>query len=91
MASGYKVVNGRLIDKVTGEVSCFDPSAPVGAPYVVGDLPPYKSPLGTGVIDGRRARREDLARSGCREVDPSEHKVEWRNEAWARKRGLLRG
>jgi hypothetical protein len=41
-------------------------------PYIIGDLPAYKSPTGSGVIDGRTARREDLARSGCREVDPSE-------------------
>lgn len=41
-------------------------------PYIMGDLPAYKSPLGTGVIEGRAARREDLKRGGCREVDPSE-------------------
>lgn len=41
-------------------------------PYVMADLPGYKSPLGTGWIEGRRARREDLARGNCREVDPSE-------------------
>lgn len=46
-------------------------AAPV-APYMQMDLKPYLSPLGTGVIDGRRARREDMARAGCREVDPSE-------------------
>jgi len=45
--------------------------APSG-PFIWRDLPAYKSPLGTGVIDGRRARREDLARAECREVDPSE-------------------
>lgn len=36
------------------------------------DLPGYRSPLGTGWIEGRRARREDMARGGVREVDPSE-------------------
>ena len=46
--------------------------APAVAPHVWGDLPPYMSPLGTGEIDGRRARREDMARGGAREVDPSE-------------------
>lgn len=47
-------------------------------PHVSSDIPAYKSPLGTGWIDGRRARREDLKRNNCREVDPSEHRVEYR-------------
>lgn len=46
-------------------------SAPAG-PHIWNDLPAYKSPLGTGMIEGRYARREDLARGNCREVDPSE-------------------
>lgn len=46
-------------------------NVPVG-PFVWNDLPGYKSPLGTGWIEGRAARREDLKRGGCREVDPSE-------------------
>ena len=46
----------------------------VNGPYIWNDLPPYVSPMGTGVIDGRTARREDLKRHGCREVDPSEWK-----------------
>lgn len=36
------------------------------------DIRPYRSPVGTGEISGRVARREDLKRAGCREVDPSE-------------------
>ena len=44
----------------------------VAGPMVRSDLPAYKSPLGTGWIDGRAARREDLKRGDCREVDPSE-------------------
>lgn len=53
------------------------------APRIHSDLPAYMSPLGTGMIDGRRARREDLKRNNCREVDPSEHKVEY----WGRHDG----
>ena len=41
-------------------------------PYVRGDLPTYISPVTGKPVEGRAARREDLARSGCREVDPSE-------------------
>jgi hypothetical protein len=40
--------------------------------HIWGDLPAYKSPLGTGVIEGRAARREDMRRGNCREIDPSE-------------------
>lgn len=43
-------------------------------PNVVGDIEPYRSPLGTGEITSRSHRREDLKRGGCREVDPSEYK-----------------
>ncbi len=40
--------------------------------HIISDTPAYMSPLGTGLIDGRRARREDMKRAGVREVDPSE-------------------
>lgn len=48
------------------------PPAPRTGPFIWSDLRAYKSPLGTGMIEGRAARREDLKRGGCREVDPSE-------------------
>ena len=48
-------------------------------PYVRGDLPTYISPVTGKPVNGRRERREDLARSGCREVDPSEHKPVYKN------------
>lgn len=61
------------------------PRQPSRFPSIQSDLAPYKSPLGTGWIDGRRARREDLARGGCREVDPSEYRpVAWNPENAAR-------
>lgn len=41
-------------------------------PAMLGDLPAYVSPLSMQVVDGRRARREEMARHGVREVDPSE-------------------
>lgn len=55
---------------------------------IMRDLPGYKSPLGTGWIEGRAARREDLKRGGCREVDPSEWRGGYRNPHFALKRGL---
>lgn len=41
-------------------------------PAIQRDLPAYRSPLGTGVIDGRAARREEMKRHDCRPVEPSE-------------------
>lgn len=70
-------------DKETGElyeVKERDHSQPLGV-MVRGDLPAYQSPLGNYWVDGRRARREDLARNNCREVDPSEFKPSWRSPA----------
>lgn len=61
-------------------------AAPKG-PFIVSDIPAYKSPLGTGLIDGRAARREDLRRGGCREVDPSEYRPTYHNKEFARKLG----
>lgn len=57
-------------------------------PYVRGDLPPYRSPITGQIIEGRKARREDLARSGCREIDPSEFKPIYKNYEFCAKRRL---
>ena len=67
----YAWRNGQWIDKKTGEPMQTTGDG-VCRPMIVSDLPAYMSPLGTGLIDGRAARREDLKRSGCRETDPSE-------------------
>ena len=58
---------------------------------IMRDLPGYKSPLGTGWIEGRAARREDMKRGNCREVDPSEWKGGYTNPSFASKRGLPMG
>ena len=44
----------------------------VYAPMIQSDLPAYFSVASMKWMDGRRARRDDLKRTGCREVDPSE-------------------
>lgn len=59
----------------------------VPGPYVMGDIQPYKSPLGTGEITSRSQRREDLKRGGCREVDPSEFKPAYHSKRFAEKIG----
>lgn len=64
--------NNAWRDKKTGQPIDMPADDRICAPMIVSDLPAYMSPLGTGLIDGRRARREDLKRSNCREVDPGE-------------------
>lgn len=55
---------------------------------IASDIPDYMSPLGNGLISGRRARREELKRNNCREVDPAEFKPAFYNKKFAAKRGL---
>jgi len=76
----YVLRNGKLVEKHR--------AAPKGGVHIWRDLPGYRSPLGTGWIEGRAARREDLKRGHCREVDPTEFKAEYHNERFARKHGL---
>jgi hypothetical protein len=65
--------------------------APQVGPFIMRDTPAYVSPVTGKVIDGRVARREDLKRSGCREVDPGEFKPVYRNARFAKKNGLQLG
>jgi hypothetical protein len=71
-------------------VSAFARAPQVG-PMIISDTPAYISPVTRKMIDGRAARREDLKRSGCREVDPSEFTPVLRNERFAKKAGLQVG
>ena len=41
-------------------------------PRIFGDYEGYESPASGRWIEGRRARAEDLARTGCRPYDPGE-------------------
>lgn len=45
------------------------------APAVFDDFPAYTSPIDGRLIDGRRARREDLKRSGCRPYEGREQEA----------------
>jgi len=71
-------------------VSAFARAPQVG-PMIVRDTPAYISPVTGKPVDGRAARREDLKRSGCREVDPSEFTPVYRSERFAKKNGLKLG
>ena len=48
--------------------------APV-APIIWNDLPAYESPIDGRPVEGRRQRRNDLARSGCRPYEGREQEV----------------
>lgn len=48
------------------------PRSALPCPQIMSDIEPYRSPLGNGWVTSRSARREDLKRGNCREVDPSE-------------------
>ncbi len=56
--------------------------------YVQSDTPEYISPVTGKPIDGRAARREDLKRSGCVEMDPPKQKRGLGNARFAKKHGL---
>lgn len=45
-------------------------SAALTGPLVIPDLPSYQSPVTGKLIEGRRARREDLKQNHCIEYDP---------------------
>lgn len=42
------------------------------APFVIGDLPDYESPIDGRIVHGRAGRREDLRRSGSRPYEGRE-------------------
>lgn len=80
---------GAFVDKRTGHSVAFDPDAPVTMPQVMRDIPEYRSPIDGRPITSRSARREDLIRNGCVEVDPPKKGTRrFKNAAWAKKHGL---
>jgi hypothetical protein len=66
------------------EVPLESRQAPAG-PVVWDDLPEYESPVTGLIVRGRRARREDLKRTGCRPYEGREqeekHAAKVRTEA----------
>jgi hypothetical protein len=88
MARRYTWRDGRFVDKATGEPMLTDAernSTTICTPYIRSDLPGYVSPVTGKWIEGRSARREDLARTGCREVDPTEYKPVYQNYEFCQK------
>jgi hypothetical protein len=57
----------------------------VATPMIQSDMASYFSVASGKWVDGRRDRREDLKRTGCRELDPSEGPKYCRTQKWAKK------
>ena len=64
----YVLRDGELVEKTKAPPL----KTAVPLPYFMSDTPDYFSIASGKMISGRAARREDLKRTGCREVDPSE-------------------
>jgi hypothetical protein len=60
----YRFVNGEMVLVAVNGVPLY--KEPREAPDVMPDLPGYESPIDGRWIEGRKARREDLRRSGSR-------------------------
>lgn len=84
----YVLRNGRMVNKQTGEPLNDNDEYVPSVPYVAPDLPAYYSHASLKMVEGRTARREDLKRTGCREVDPSEGPKTCKTEKWARRLGV---
>jgi len=84
----YRLNNGRLVNVDTGEPLNTDNDYTPAVPYIASDTPGYKSPVTGEWIEGRHARREDLKRHDCVEVDPPPRKRGYRNKRFADKYGL---
>lgn len=77
----------RLVSTETGAPLHTDNDYTPAVPYVASDVPGYRSPVDGSWIDGRHARREDLKRNDCVEVDPRP-KRPYRNKRFCDKHGL---
>ena len=77
--------HGVWISKATGKP--MRSTGAIGLPTIRSDLPAYISPVTKKPVEGRAARREDLARAGAREVDPSEYRPTYENKHYAEANG----
>jgi len=80
--------NGAFVDKATGAPMEVRDANAICRPYVVSDIPEYRSPIDGRPITSRSERREDLKRNGCVEVDPPKHVRPLKNARFAAKHRL---
>lgn len=87
----YKRKNGVWTDP-DGNPIDLPNRAEIAMPFVVSDIPEYRSPVDGRLISGRAQRREDLKRNNCVEYEPSlsptKGKREFKNARFAKKHGL---
>lgn len=72
---------GKVVEYERGELKWVHPDYDSSghekkeSHYVMGDLPGYESPATGNWIEGRAARRDDFARSGCRPYEGREQEL----------------
>ena len=66
MRRRFVMRDGKLVEDIKVQRRNFHNIQP--------DIKPYWSVASNKLVDGKTQRREDLIRTGCREVDPSEKK-----------------
>lgn len=79
--------NGQWVDKKTGEPTPKKSDGVVSV-TIWPDIPDYQSPVTGDVISGRAARKEDLKKHGCIEIDPPKEPRGFKNPRFAKKYGL---
>ena len=83
---------GCLVDKDTGlpMLNQEEKARPLQTPMTYGDLPGYRSPIDGKWIEGRRARRYDLEKSGCIDGNDLPRKTDGKlkNAKFAAKHGM---
>lgn len=78
---------GSFVDKSTGaQIHVRDPNA-ICRPYVMADVPEYRSPINGQPITSRSHQREDLKRNDCVLAEPRKPRG-FKNPHFAKKRGL---
>ncbi len=82
MRETYVLRGDQWVSKATGK-PMETPGDFVPTPQITRDIAPYMSMASKRMIDGRAAQREDLARTNCRVVDPSEYTPTYHSKARA--------
>lgn len=80
--------DGEFRHPQTGEAMPIPVRNEVCAPRVQSDISEYRSPIDGSLISSRSARRYDLEKNDCVEVDPPKKKRAYKNPHFAQKRGL---
>jgi hypothetical protein len=77
-----------FVDRSTGQPMQVRDRNAICTPAVIRDVPEYRSPVDGSLITSRSHQREDLKRNDCVLAEPRKNPRGYKNEAWAKKRGL---